>query len=165
MFDSITHSAAEIAKLAFTEFIKGSAGVVGKGLTEAAIPKINKLREEIWQKLSNKQSVERLKTPIEQSKDITLEQLGKITSYLEVALDEDPNFAQRIKFLVQEIYVERRESINQNNDGQQNIGNSGNGNVYNNARDVGDTATSGGVIDKRTFTSSSSQSSPHASRR
>ncbi|MGJ3248445.1 MAG: hypothetical protein ACFE0I_20480 [Elainellaceae cyanobacterium] len=61
------------------------------------------LRKRIWSKLQGKPRVENVKAAIEQNHNITPEQVNQIAAYLQVAMDEDPQFASDIRMLAQEI--------------------------------------------------------------
>jgi hypothetical protein len=98
-----TLTASAIATLAFQKFLESGAGELGKKFTTDAIAKMDTLLKRIWAKLRGKPRVEGVKAEIEQTHKITPEQVNQIAAYLQVAMDEDPQFANDIRLLAQEI--------------------------------------------------------------
>ncbi len=98
-----TLTASKIAELAFQKFLESGAGELGKKFTTDAIAKMDILRKRIWVKLRGKPRVEEVKATIEQTQKITPEHIHQIAAYLQVAMDEDPQFANEIRLLAQEI--------------------------------------------------------------
>jgi hypothetical protein len=104
MVDPVTTlTASAIANLAFQKFIESGAGELAKKFSTEAIAKMDTLLKRIWFKLRGKPRVEEVKVAIDQSHKITPEQVNQIAAYLQVAMDEDPQFANDIRLLAQEI--------------------------------------------------------------
>lgn len=104
MVDPVTTlTASAIATLAFQKFIESGAGELAKKFTTEAIAKMDTLLKRIWAKLRGKPRVEEVKAAIDQTHKITPEQVNQIAVYLQVAMDEDPQFANDIRLLAQEI--------------------------------------------------------------
>lgn len=104
MTDPVTTlTASAIATLAFQKFIESGAGELAKKFSTDAIAKMDTLLKRVWSKLRGKPRVEEVKAVIEQSYKITPEQVNQIAAYLQVAMDEDPQFANDIRILAQEI--------------------------------------------------------------
>ena len=97
-----TLTAAAIADLAFRKFIESGAGELAKKFTEGAIVKMDALRQKIWDKLRGKPTAESAITSIEQGSKAELDLL---IGYLNVAMGEDPQFADEIRLMAQEINV------------------------------------------------------------
>ena len=115
-----TLTATAIATLAFTKFLEGSAGKVAEKFTEAAIAKMDELRKQIWAKLRGRARVEEVKTSIETTAQINQAQVNQIAAYLQVAMDEDPQFDRQIQALAHEItlmQIEDNSSMTQINYG------------------------------------------------
>lgn len=104
MVDPVTTlTASAIATLAFQKFLETGAGELAKKFSTEAIAKMETLLKRIWVKLRGKPRVEEVKAAIDQTHKITPEQVNQITAYLQVAMDEDPQFANDIRLLAQEI--------------------------------------------------------------
>ncbi len=115
-----TLTATAIATLAFTKFLEGSAGKAAEKFTEAAIAKMDELRKQIWAKLRGRARVEEVKTSIETTAQINQAQVNQIAAYLQVAMDEDPQFARQIQALAHEMtlmQIEDNSSMTQINYG------------------------------------------------
>jgi hypothetical protein len=98
-------TASKIADLAFQKFVESSAGKLAEKFTLEAIAKMDILIKQIWNKLSGKARIDEVKASIEQIHTITPEQTSQIAAYLQVAMDEDPQFANDIRLLVQDINI------------------------------------------------------------
>lgn len=98
-----TLTASAIATLAFQKFIESGAGELAKKFSTAATAKMDTLLKRIWAKLRGKARAEEVKAAIAQTQKITPEQVNQIAAYLQVAMDEDPQFASGIQMLAQEI--------------------------------------------------------------
>ncbi len=98
-----TMTASAIANLAFQKFLETGAGELAKKFTTEAIAKMDTLLKRIWVKLRGKPRVEEVKVAIDQTHKITPEQVNQIAAYLQVAMDEDSQFAHDILLLAQEI--------------------------------------------------------------
>lgn len=104
MVDPVTTlTASAIATLAFQKFLETGAGELAKKFSTEAIAKMDTLLKRIWAKLRGKPRVEEVKAAIDQTHKITPEQVNQIAAYLQVAMDEDPQFANDIRLLAQEI--------------------------------------------------------------
>ena len=104
MVDPVTTlTASAIANLAFQKFIESGAGELAKKFSTEAIAKMDTLLKRIWSKLRGKPRVEEVKAVIDQTHKVTPEQVNQIAAYLQVVMDEDPQFANDIKVLAQEI--------------------------------------------------------------
>jgi len=103
MTDPVSLTAATIATLACQKFIESSAGELGKKYTMEAIAKMESLLKRIWTKLRGKARVEEVKASVEKTQKIAPEQINQIAAYLQVAMDEDPQFASELQVLAQEI--------------------------------------------------------------
>lgn len=103
MVDPVTTLiASAIATLAFQKFLETGAGELAKKFSTEAIAKMETLLKRIWAKLRGKPRVEEVKAAIDQTHKITPEQVNQIAAYLQVAMDEDPQFANDIRLLAQE---------------------------------------------------------------
>lgn len=114
-------TAVSIASLAFQKLIESGSGELAKKFTEEAISKIDLLLRKIWAKLRNKPRIEELKKSIAQNQEITTEQVNQIAAYLQVAMDEDPQFGKEVHSLAIEINDGKlvdRSNMTQNNYGQ-----------------------------------------------
>ncbi|NEO54229.1 MAG: hypothetical protein F6K54_14750 [Okeania sp. SIO3B5] len=98
-----TLTASAIASLAFQKFLESGAGELAKKFTTDAIAKMDILLKRIWTKLRDKPRIEKVKASIQENHKITSEQVNQIAAYLQVAIDEDPQFATEIRTLAQEI--------------------------------------------------------------
>lgn len=118
--EPVTITAATIATLAFTKFLEGSAGKAAEKFTEAAFTKMDDLRKQIWAKLRGRARVEEVKTSIEKTAQVTEAQVNQLAAYLQVAMDDDPQFANQIQTIAHEItlmQIEDNSSMNQTNYG------------------------------------------------
>lgn len=115
-----TLTATAIATLALTKFLEGSAGKAAEKFTEAAFVKMDDLRKQIWAKLRGRPRVEEVKAAVETQKQISEAQINQLAAYLQVAMDEDPQFAKQIQALAHEItlmQIADNSSMIQNNYG------------------------------------------------
>jgi len=103
MTDPLSLTASAIATLAFQKFIESSAGELAKKYTTEAIAKMESLLKRIWTKLRGKPRVEEVKALIEQNHKITPEQINQVAAYLQVSMDDDPQFADEIRLMAQQI--------------------------------------------------------------
>ena len=111
----MTLTAAAIADLAFRKFIESGAGELAKKFTEGAIVKMDALRQKIWDKMRGKPSAEAAITSIEQG---STAELDRLVAYIQVAMDDDPQFADEIRVMAQQINVGKiqdNSSMTQNN--------------------------------------------------
>ena len=100
MSDPVTMAASAIASLAFQKFLESGAGELGKKFTEAAIAKMDQLRQKLWARLRGKPEAEKALTAVEAGAKA---ELDNVTAYLQVAMVEDPGFAAEVRALAQEI--------------------------------------------------------------
>ncbi len=98
-------TAQKIAELAFGAVVETS---VGK-LTEGAIANTKQLWQKIRDKLKGEPAAEAALVEIEQNH--SREHLAQILPFLQVEMIKDPQFAQEIKKLAQEINTENQENI------------------------------------------------------
>lgn len=118
MTDPLSLTAGAIATVALQKFVESGAGKLGEKYTVDAIAKMESLLKRIWAKLRGKPRVEEIKTSIEQSKPVTPEQINQLAAYLQVAMDDDPQFAGEIRLLAQQINagkIQDNSSMVQNN--------------------------------------------------
>ena len=110
-----TLTAAAIADLAFRKFIESGAGELAKKFTEGAIVKMDALRQKIWDKMRGKLTAEAALTSIEQGSKA---ELDRLVAYIQVAMDDDPQFADDIRLMAQQINagkIQDNSSMTQNN--------------------------------------------------
>lgn len=102
MTDPVTAiTAGAIAQLAFNEFIKSSAGEAAKKLTGEALAKANELRQLIWAKLRGSDRAETALAEVE--KEGTPAALDKVTKLLDVEMALEPEFANQVRQVAQQI--------------------------------------------------------------
>jgi len=95
-----TITVAAITNLAFQKFIESGAGEMAKKFTESAIAKMDELRKKIWEKMRGKPSAEAALTLVEQGSKA---ELDRLVAYIQVAMDDDPQFADEVRLMAQEI--------------------------------------------------------------
>lgn len=113
--DPVNLSAAAITKLAFAKFLESGAGKLAEKFTEAAIAKMDQLRQMIWNKLRDQPKAESVLTAVEQGSKADLERLAV---YLQDVMEDDPQFAAEVRTFAQEINVGKLQdnsSMSQNN--------------------------------------------------
>ncbi|NJL22758.1 MAG: hypothetical protein HC895_21165 [Leptolyngbyaceae cyanobacterium SM1_3_5] len=118
MTDPVSLTAGAIATVAFQKFIESSAGELGRKYTMDAIAKMESLLKRIWTKLRGKPRIEEVKASLEQTHKITPEQINQIAAYLQVAMDDDKQFADEIRLMAQQINagkIQDNSSMVQNN--------------------------------------------------
>lgn len=99
-----TLTAAAIATLAFGKFIEGGAGKLAEKFTEAALQKMDELRNKIWEKLRGKKNAETAITSIETGSGENISQeLNRLAVYLQDVMDEEPEFATELQVMAREI--------------------------------------------------------------
>jgi hypothetical protein len=104
MADPVTTlTASAIATLALQKFIESGSGELAKKFSTEAIAKMDTLLKRIWARLRGRPRVEEVKAAIDQTQKITPEQVNQIAAYLQVAMDDDPQFAADLRMLAQEI--------------------------------------------------------------
>lgn len=92
-----------IATLAFQKFIESGDGELTQKLTEPALQSIDDLRQKILGKLRGDLRAEAALTKVEQGSKADLK---KVTVYLYIAMEEDPQFAAEIQELVQTVVAQ-----------------------------------------------------------
>ena len=110
-----TLTAAAIANLAFQKFVESGAGELAKKFTTDAIAKMDELRQKIVARLRGKPTAEAALTSVEQGSKA---ELDRLTAYLQVAMDDDPAFANEIRLMAQQINagkIQDNSSMVQNN--------------------------------------------------
>ncbi len=121
-----TLTAAAIANLAFKKFIETGAGKLAEKFTQAAIEKMDELRQKIWEKLRGKKNAEAAITAIEQgSGDNIKEELNRLAVYLKDVMDDEPEFAAELQVIAREINAGKLQDNSQmvmNIDGENNTG-------------------------------------------
>ncbi|MEH2266883.1 MAG: hypothetical protein V7K68_00375 [Nostoc sp.] len=107
-------TAGAIATLAFTKAFEKTI----EKFTEAALVKMDELRKKIWEKLQGKsQRVDEALVKVEQGDCAALD---TVTKYLDVAMEDYPEFAAEIQMLAHEITLQQiqdNSSMNQYNYG------------------------------------------------
>lgn len=106
-----------IAELAFKKFLETAAGGVAAKFTDAALKKMDELRKKIVAKLKGvptaQAAIEKLEERAGTSADIET-----IADYLKIVMREDPQFADELKGLAQEINagkIQDNSQMEQNN--------------------------------------------------
>ncbi|MBF2089309.1 MAG: hypothetical protein IGR80_11925 [Synechococcales cyanobacterium K44_A2020_017] len=118
MSDPVLLTASAIATIALQKFLESGAGKLGEKYTMEAIAKMESLLKRIWTKLRGKPRIEEVKASIEKTQTITPEQINQIAAYLQVAMDDDPKFADEICLMAQQINagkIQDNSSMVQNN--------------------------------------------------
>lgn len=92
----ISLTAGTIATLAFTKVFETSV----EKFTEAAIAKMDVLRKKIWDKLRGNFKAESALTAAEKG---SKSDLDRVAAYLQVVMDEEPEFAKEVQTLAKEI--------------------------------------------------------------
>ncbi|MEL7071071.1 MAG: hypothetical protein AAFV85_17630 [Cyanobacteria bacterium J06634_6] len=106
-----------IAELAFKKFLETAAGEAAKKFTETALSKMDDLRKRIVGRL---RGVEGAKAAIEKLENQagTTADVETIADYLKIVMREDPQFADELKVLAQEINagkIQDNSQMTQNN--------------------------------------------------
>lgn len=101
MVEPVSLTAAAIATLAFTKFLESGSGELGKKFTEAAIAKMEQLRQRIWEKLRGNVKAERALAVVEEHGSQA--ELGRVAVYLRDEMDDDLQFAAEVQALAQQI--------------------------------------------------------------
>lgn len=112
-------TAAAILDLASRKFVESGAGELAKKFTEAGLKKLDALYQHIRQKLWGKPTAEAALTEIEKGNSA---EKDRLVAYLQVAMDDDPQFAQSIQQLAQEIHLEVIKDDSSMNQQQNNYG-------------------------------------------
>lgn len=80
--------------------MEGSIGKLGEKLTEATLKKMEALRQKIWQKLRDKPQAENAIKAVQNGSEA---ELGQIIQALQAEMAADPQFAQEVHQLAQQI--------------------------------------------------------------
>jgi hypothetical protein len=97
---STTLTVAQILQIACSEFVKSSAGEAAKQMTSAALAKVKQLYQKIRDRLWGNPQAEAAIVAIEQGATTDLEPL---TQALRSVMADDPQFAQEVRQLAQQI--------------------------------------------------------------
>ncbi len=96
-----TLAAGAIAKLAFDEFVKSSAGEAAKRSVSGAIELVKNLRGKIKAKFAGNDRAAAALAEVEQQGSEAA--LQKVSKYLDLEMDEDKTFATEIRQMAQQI--------------------------------------------------------------
>jgi hypothetical protein len=106
MSDPVTAlSTSAIVALATQKLIESGAGELGKKFTVTAIEKMDELRQKIWDKLRGKSS--RVDEALANAQNGDSTALGTVAKYLDVAMEEDSDFAAEVQAVAQVIHAGR----------------------------------------------------------
>ena len=97
--EPVSLTAGTIATLAFTKVFETSI----EKFTEAAIAKMNELRKKIWDKFRGNVKAESALTAAEKGSKPDLE---RVAAYLQVVMNEEPEFAKEVQSLARDIEQE-----------------------------------------------------------
>ncbi len=106
MADPVTLSATVIATLAFTKMLEKTV----EKFTEGALTKMDELRQTIWNKLRGNPRAENALTAVEQGNK---DELQRLAVYLQDAMEDDPQFANEVRVLAQEIHAGKLQDNSQ----------------------------------------------------
>ncbi len=112
-----TFTASALTELAFKKFLETAAGETAKKFTEAALGKMEELRQKIMTRLTGNAPAVNAAKRLEASQGNT-EDLEAVSDYLKIAMREDPQFANELTLLGQEINLGK---VNDNSSTVQNI--------------------------------------------
>jgi hypothetical protein len=106
MADPITVlSASAITTLVVQKLIESGAGELGKKFTVTAIEKMDELRQIIWDKLRGKSP--RIDEALASAEKGDRPALETVAKYLDVAMEEDTDFAAEVQAVAQVIHAGR----------------------------------------------------------
>ena len=94
--EPISLTAGAITTLAFTKFFETSV----EKFTEASLAKMDHLRKKIWEELRGNSQAESAISAVEKG---SKPDLDRVSAYLEVVMNENPDFAKEVQTLAQEI--------------------------------------------------------------
>jgi len=106
MADPVTLSATVIATLAFTKMLEKTV----EKFTEGALTKMDELRQTIWNKLRGNPRAENALTAVEQGNK---DELQRLAVYLQDAMEDDPQFANEVRVMAQEIHAGKLQDNSQ----------------------------------------------------
>ncbi|MBW4575556.1 MAG: hypothetical protein KME08_09770 [Aphanothece sp. CMT-3BRIN-NPC111] len=101
--EPVSLTAGAIATLALTKVFETSI----EKFTEAALGKIDQLRQKIWDKFKSNDKAEKALAAAEQR---SKPDLDKVSDYLKVMMNEDPDFAKEVQALAREIEAGKIEN-------------------------------------------------------
>ena len=104
-----TLAAGTIAKIALDEFAKAGAGELAKKAAGGAIDLVKALRAKISAKFSGNPKAEAALVEAEQQG--TPEAIAKVGKYLDLELDDDPEFASAVQQMAQQIINIQNQSV------------------------------------------------------
>jgi hypothetical protein len=110
MTGPLSLAAGPILELALKKFLETAAGETAKQFTTTALKKMDELRRKIWARLRGQAEVEQVVTEIEQGGVVKPAHLEILEPYLQIAMRQNPAFAQEIQQLAQEINQEINQS-------------------------------------------------------
>lgn len=93
---------AVITELAFKKFLETAAGEAAKQFTQSALSKMDDLRKKIVGRLGTQQGATEAIVKLE-SQSGTAADVEAIADYLKIAMREDPQFANELRLMAQEI--------------------------------------------------------------
>ncbi len=100
MLDPATIAASAIAKLAFDEFVKTSVGETAKAAIAGTVDLVKGLRDKIRAKFQGNARALGAIAEVEQGNSAALAKVGK---YLDLEMDEAPEFAAEVRQMAQQI--------------------------------------------------------------
>lgn len=100
-----TLTAAAITELALKKFVESGAGELAKKFTSAAIEKMEELWSSIKERLMGRNP--KLDEALKQAETGDRTALGTVSKYLDVMLEEQPEFASQVQAIAQEIKAGR----------------------------------------------------------
>ena len=106
-----------IADLAFKTFLETAAGEAAKKFTEAALSKMDELRQKIVGRLRGVEGAKAAITKLE-TQSGTAADVETVADYLRIAMREDPQFADELTVLAKEIKagkIQDNSQMNQSN--------------------------------------------------
>jgi hypothetical protein len=106
MADPVTLSATVIATLAFTKMLEKTV----EKFTESALTKMDELRQKIWNKLRGNPRAENALAAVEQGNK---DELQRLAVYLQDAMEDDPQFANEVRVMAQEIHAGKLQDNSQ----------------------------------------------------
>jgi hypothetical protein len=106
MADPVTLSATVIATLAFTKMLEKTV----EKFTEGALTKMDELRQTIWNKLRGNPRAENALAAVEQGNK---DELQRLAVYLQDAMEDDPQFANEVRVMAQEIHAGKLQDNSQ----------------------------------------------------
>ena len=106
MADPVTLSATVITTLAFTKMLEKTV----EKFTEGALTKMDELRQTIWNKLRGNPRAENALAAVEQGNK---DELQRLAVYLQDAMEDDPQFANEVRVMAQEIHAGKLQDNSQ----------------------------------------------------